>query len=618
MRRAIRWGVVAAFLLVQGAVVGCSSSSPTDDVTAGELPADVPSDIPLEVPADVVAEVPADVVAEVPADVVAEVPADALAEVPADVPAEVPADVPAEVASDVPATEVPGDLPVEVPADVASEASPDAPADAASETGDDPCTDCSDVPPVGDVVADADAVADAPDADPMPDVAWDTLPTLPAGKTFTGKYAAGTGQKDVSPVQPTHLGGFGFCMGDETLCRSTDGVHDPLLASAVALADSGTGDVVMFIGVDTIGLLRSDIEDMHNRIQVRLYEEFGVFFQGNRALISASHAHSSCDTVGLWGPGFGAGREDAYVELLKAGVVEAARDAYASLQDVTLDWGAGTWENSTDDAFTTDSDLFVLRGKGADAKTVFTLVRYNAHPTTYGDKMLSASADWVGTMRKKLQDDLGGVNVLMAGPMGSVYPARPDTCGLEVEAFPDGDRSQHPEMDAADYMKATCTGYGIAGVALTALATSKPVTDTGVTFRTGRFDFHPTNESLMILAEYGPLPYEWVDVDDPTAMMHSIFAVVQVGDLTYITTPGESFPSFAKKAKDIATEAGLANPIVLGLTQDWMGYLLLEGQWKDKKLSYHQSLSPGPTVEPTYMAALRALLGLPAAPVTVR
>jgi hypothetical protein len=487
-----------------------------------------------------------------------------------------------------------------------------------NDTGTDVVTDIP-VDVSSDVVADtnpvdpgAEAVEDVPVVDTPPDIDWDALPRLPAGKTFTLPFAAGVAQKDVSPTLPTHLGGFGFCMGDELLCRSTDGVHDPLLSSAVAIADPATKEVVIFIGVDTIGILRSDVEDIHRRIQQRLYDDFGVYFPGNRAIISSSHAHSSCDTVGLWGPGYGAGRQEQYVELLKNGVVQSARDAYANLADVTMDWGQGIRENSDEDLVADDQDLFIVRGKGIDGSTMFTMVRYNAHPTTYGSNMFAASADWIGTMRKKLEKDVGGLNVLLAGPMGSVYPFRPETCGLTEEAFPEGHRTL-ADMNPADYMKTTCTGYAIAEVAKTALLTAQPVAATGVTFKASEFQFHPTNGTLMLLAEVGPLPYDFVDVDDPTSMMHSIFAVATVGDLTYITTPGESFPAFAMRAKNIALEANLTNPIVLGLTQDWMGYLLIEEQWAIGDLAYNQSLSPGPGVEPAFMAALRVLLGLPAA-----
>lgn len=452
----------------------------------------------------------------------------------------------------------------------------------------------------------------SPDAatDEGPEIPWDTLPKLPADKTFTTPFAAGAGQGDVSPRTPCYLGGFGFCLGDDTLCRKSDGVHDPLLASAVAIADTATGEAVILIGVDTIGLIRKDIESMHQAIQMRLYEDFGVYFPGERAIISASHAHSSCDTIGLWGPMGGAGRDETYTKVLEDGVVKAARDAFANLQDARLEWGQGTYRNSDEDAFADDQDLFVIRGKKPDDTTIFTLIRWPGHPTTYGDKMHATSADYVGTLRKKMQDVFGGVHVFLQGPIGSVYPERPATCGLDEEAFPEGDRTK-TDMNPADYMKVTCTGYAVAQAAIDALEDPTPLEETGIEFRHSSFFFHPDNEVLMMLAEFGPLPYDWVDVNDPNAKMRSIFSVARVGSLTFVSTPGESFPVFARMAKDIATEAGLPTPVTLGLAQDWMGYLLNLEQWQDINLSYHQSLSPGKEVYPAFETALRQALDLP-------
>jgi len=468
-----------------------------------------------------------------------------------------------------------------------------------------------DIPPPEDTVTPPDPGSpDVGPADEGPEIPWDTLPRLPEGKTFTTHFAAGVGRGDVSPQTPCYLGGFGFCMGDDTLCRKSDGLHDPLLASAVAIADTATGEVVILIGVDTIGLIRKDIESMHHAIQMRLYEDFGVYFPGERAIISASHAHSSCDTIGLWGPMGGAGRDEGYTKVLEDGVVKAARDAFASLQDARLEWGQGTYQNSDEDVFADDKDLFVIRGKKGDDTTLFTVIRWPGHPTTYGDKMHAASADYVGTLRKKMEEEVGGLNVFLQGPIGSVYPERPSTCGLDQEAFPEGDRTT-TDMNPADYMKVTCTGYAIAQVAIDALQAPTPVNENGIQFWHSSFFFHPDNEVLMMLAEFGPLPYDWVDVNDPNAKMRSIFSVARIGSLTLVTTPGEAFPVFARMAKDTAVEAGLPTPITLGLAQDWMGYLLNLEQWQDVNLSYHQSLSPGKEVYPFYEAALRETLHLP-------
>jgi len=135
--------------------------------------------------------------------------------------------------------------------------------------------------------------------------------------------------------------------------------------------------------------------------------------------------------------------------------------------------------------------------------------------------------------------------------------------------------------------------------------------DLGIRFRHSTFKFHPTNGTLMMLAQNGPLPFPYCDVTDPNSMFPSDFSWATIGDLNFVTTPGESFPSFGAVAKQMLAEDQFnrfGNIIVLGLTQDWMGYLLTQSQWSFDDLDYNKSLSPGPEVEPTYMAALKYLV----------
>jgi len=471
--------------------------------------------------------------------------------------------------------------------------------------------DVEPVDPGSEDVPSTDVVADATvDANPgdiltrLPDVDWESLPTLPADKTFTTRYAAGVGRVDVTPVTPTYLGGFGFCLGTPDLCRSAEEAHDPQYASAVALADTQTGELVIFVGVDTVGLFPYDGDVIQAQTQIRMQEELGIYFQGERILPSGSHAHSTADTTGLWGPLAGLGRDDVYVTQLRDGIVDAAVQAVKDLQDVTLDWAQGTSPNNDEDGIIHDDKLFVLRGKTPEGDVVFTMTRWPGHPTTYGSENLSLSADWPGTFRLKMEAEQGGMAIHLQGPIGSVYPDRPSSCGLEEEAFPNG--YKNPAVTDEQRMKVTCTGYQVANNALTALETAQPVAETGIRFRTMNYGIHITNGTFDLLRDFGPLNLPYFDPDDPESLIPEEAEWVTVGDLNYLTTPGESFPSFAAAGAKILTDAGYTNPIVLGLTPNWIGYLLIEEQWDNIDLSYHMSLSPGKDIDPKFRAAVQA------------
>ncbi|MBM4373099.1 MAG: hypothetical protein FJ098_15700 [Deltaproteobacteria bacterium] len=85
-------------------------------------------------------------------------------------------------------------------------------------------------------------------------------------------------------------------------------------------------------------------------------------------------------------------------------------------------------------------------------------------------------------------------------------------------------------------------------------------------------------------------------------------ARIRVGDLDFVTTPGEAFPHFASHAAERLVVAGATHPVVLCLAQDWLGYLMSEEQYFEEHLAYYRQLSPGETLEPAYLAALEALL----------
>lgn len=440
-----------------------------------------------------------------------------------------------------------------------------------------------------------------------PDVDWESLPTLPVDKTFTTRYAAGVARVDVTPLTPINLSGYGFCMGDQKLCRQSAGVHDPMHATAVALADTQNGEVVVFVGVDSVGFFPYDADVMQAKVQTRMYQELGIYFQGERMIPSASHSHSSPDTTGLWGPLFGVTRDEAYIHLIRDGVVEAAVQAVSGLQDVSLDWAQTQLANRDEDGIVQDHKMVVLRGKKTGGETLFTMTRWPGHPTVYGSNNLAVSADWVGPFRKKMDEEAGGLAVYLQGPIGSVYPdPRPTECGLDEEAFPDG--YKHPDVSDTDRMRVTCTGYMVADAALAALEDTQPLAETGIRFRFREFMFHVNNGTFALLQEHGPLPLPPFDPDDPESLIPEEVEWVTVGDLNYLTTPGESFPAFAAAGADILEGAGYTNPVVLGLAPNWIGYLLVESQWETSDLSYNQGLSPGPDIDPRFRAAVQAMV----------
>ena len=434
------------------------------------------------------------------------------------------------------------------------------------------------------------------------DLPWEELPTLPTDKEFTTRYIAGAATVDASPDKPVFMGGFGFCMGKIDACRISEGIHDPIEVNAVAIGDTETGEVVFFVSVDAAGFFKYDVDLVHEAAPAAFQERFGVKMEGPRIIMGASHAHSAPDTCGIWAPMEKSVRDDEeYIAYVRDSVLEAALEAYGNLGDVEMVWGKGNAINHTDDAFT-DNDIFTVKGIRPEGETVFTLTRWNAHPTSYGSENLALSADYVGTFRKTIKEQLGGVAVYMNGCVGSTYSEAPDGCQMD-DLFPEG-----YQQDGVNDNKSVCVGVNLAEKTVEALDSAVPVAETGLFFRHYKVLFHPDNFALMTLGDIGPAPIPHIDLDDPEDKMETQFSWVTFGELDYVSTPGESFPSFGKKIKDILAAKGRVNGVVMGLTQDWMGYLMTTDQWEDDdpELNYYKSLSPGILIYGEYMSVFEA------------
>lgn len=461
--------------------------------------------------------------------------------------------------------------------------------------------------------------ADVPGDIATPDVAQEVtqpedlvteLPTLPKDKTFTTSFAAGAATVTINGEEAEMLlGGYGLCLGKVEACRFSEGVHDDLHASAVALAHPASGEVIILVGLDSVGMLGADIREAQQKIPEAFAKELGVKMDGVRVVVGSSHSHDTPDLVGLWGPmdDLDVRDEIKYINYVQDKIVEVALAAYGNLGDIELKWGQSQVVNDDTDKLSDDHDLFVLQGKRPGGETVFTWVRGCAHPTVYPMEMNGLSADWIGPFRKKLQDSGAGIVVYHNGPIGSVYPKDPENC-TETDAFPEG--WQDPEVTPEMYAKVTCVGYEYADAALEALENSYDLqADKGLTFRHQVYWFHPTNFVLMQLGIQGPLPIPEIDVTKWDQLMDSYFSWITLGNLEILTTPGEAFPTFSLHAKDTlsaATEGGTI--ITLGLTQDWLGYLLPMDLWTDPDLAYHRTLCAGETIEPAFQEALQKLV----------
>jgi neutral ceramidase len=198
----------------------------------------------------------------------------------------------------------------------------------------------------------------------------------------------------------------------------SEGVHDPLLATAVAVEADGAAAVL--VGIDTLVVTRA--------FTVALREALaGRSVRPENVLVGASHTHSGPDLFAWWEGDPSAAPWPATL----AGATAAATRALERLEPAELAFGEHTLDhvsiNRRDEAAgPIDPRVQVLKATSAGTREVLALVVCVAcHPVTLDYSNFLFSADWVGAMRAALAAVYPGVGVVyLNGAAGNINPAR--------------------------------------------------------------------------------------------------------------------------------------------------------------------------------------------------
>lgn len=228
---------------------------------------------------------------------------------------------------------------------------------------------------------------------------------------------AGVAARDISPQSPL------FLVGYPHVERFSQGIHDPLLATALFLGDGRQG--IVSIATDLLfvphGLARA--------ARAEIAECTGI--PPERVMISASHTHSGPVTNEMlsW-------RDDplvpppdpGYLDGLRRALVEAAVAAVQSARPAELaattahSEGVGGNRLSPDGVRDPEVGLLYVRDR-ADHRPLALQLVYSMHPTVLHEDSPFVSADFPGFTRLFLQRAFPGLRLLYHnGPCGNLSP----------------------------------------------------------------------------------------------------------------------------------------------------------------------------------------------------
>jgi len=230
---------------------------------------------------------------------------------------------------------------------------------------------------------------------------------------------AGWATRDITPPVGTPLAGYSDRMG-----KASEGVRDNLEVTALALHD----------GKDTVVIVGSDMliipPNLAEQVRAQAAERTGGVLTPDDILFNASHTHCG---PGGFGPGFvsefSAGKYDvSVVELLVKQFSDAIVEAHEKLAPASVATGQLDLpqfiRNRSREA-EVDPILNYLVAKNNKEEMVY-LVRYSAHPTTFGGDMLLFSAEYPGEIKRYIEAQTRQQAHYLGGAVGSMGPRAPE------------------------------------------------------------------------------------------------------------------------------------------------------------------------------------------------
>jgi len=218
--------------------------------------------------------------------------------------------------------------------------------------------------------------------------------------------------------------------------RPAMGIHDTVEVRCLALKVKDTTSVVC--SLDAVGFFHEEVERARERLKTRA-PQLGVDYLA----ITSSHTHESIDTVGQWGfanpipttPGrLLVTRSDGSViydhnSFIVDQTVDAAIEAVESLKPATITMAAGHtgadgYLRDSMDPQVMDDTLTIAEARelGTNAP-IFTMVHWGNHPEILGGENSLISSDYVGAVRRYLEQGL---------PAAGTHPAHAGRGGMAI------------------------------------------------------------------------------------------------------------------------------------------------------------------------------------------
>ena len=252
---------------------------------------------------------------------------------------------------------------------------------------------------------------------------------IPSHSAFTG--SVGLARADITPPAGIYCRNWGAARHD-----TAQGVHRPLLLTALAIRDAAGGEPLVLLDAD-LGWWASLAHE--RRVRGRVVAALGL--PEERLLSCVTHTHSApplCEPEPHWP---GGELLAAHLDSLERRMVETVRAAIASLAPASIEWHRGRCGLAANrdlpdpappagpriicgfnPANPADDTLVVGRVTAAAGRPLATIANYACHPTTLAWDNDLVSPDFVGEMRSTLERAGAGLGLFLQGASGELAP----------------------------------------------------------------------------------------------------------------------------------------------------------------------------------------------------
>ncbi len=239
---------------------------------------------------------------------------------------------------------------------------------------------------------------------------------------------AGTAVIDISPANPM------FLVGYPHVERVSEGIHDPLFASALYLENEN--NTLIMIAIDLLFLDAKFIREIRSEISAK------TDVKAENIMISCTHTHSgpvTIDMLAFRNDPIVPGVDPKYLNKLKQKIIESgikavnnAKSAEIAVTSTDIT-GVGCNRHDPDGPRDPEAGILVIRDSVTKKIEALSLI-YCMHPTVLHEDSKLVSSDFPGYTREYLKSQFGKDIAILyhTGPEGNLSP-RYDVKGQTFE-----------------------------------------------------------------------------------------------------------------------------------------------------------------------------------------